>query len=63
LNSWVKTFNETKRGKRVFPGATQAINDLPVSAIDTGLVLKARAIGGTSAATLQRRRDPPQAIR
>jgi integrase len=38
---WDATFNETKRGKRVYPAATAAINDLPVSAIDTGLVLKA----------------------
>jgi integrase len=40
-DQWFATFNETKRGRRVFPAATQAINDLPVSAIDTGLVLKA----------------------
>jgi integrase len=38
---WDATFNETKRGKRVYPAATAIINDLPVSAIDTGLVLKA----------------------
>lgn len=37
---WDATFNETKRGSRVFPAATAAINDLPVSAIDTGLVRK-----------------------
>jgi Arm DNA-binding domain len=37
---WVTTFNETRHGGRVFPAATEAINDLPVSAIDTGLVLK-----------------------
>jgi integrase len=37
---WHATFNETKRGSTVFPAATQAINGLPVSAIDTGLVLK-----------------------
>jgi integrase len=37
---WAATFNETKRGKRVFPAATAVINDLPVSAIDTGLVRK-----------------------
>jgi integrase len=40
-SQWVATFNETRRGKKVFPAATQAINDLPVSAINTGLVLKA----------------------
>lgn len=38
---WDATFNETKRGQRVYPAATAVINDLPVSAIDTGLVLKA----------------------
>ncbi len=38
---WDATFNETRRGKRVYPAATAAINDLPVSSIDTGLVLKA----------------------
>jgi integrase len=37
---WVSTFNETRRGRLKFPAATDAINDLPVSAIDTGLVLK-----------------------
>lgn len=37
---WDATFNETRRGKRVYPAATAAINDLPVSAIDTALVLK-----------------------
>jgi integrase len=37
---WGATFNETKRGKHVFPAATAVINDLPVSAIDTGLVRK-----------------------
>jgi len=37
---WFASFNETKRGSRVYPAATAAINDLPVSAIDTGLVLK-----------------------
>jgi integrase len=37
---WSATFNETKRGKRVYPAATAVINDLPVSAIDTGLVRK-----------------------
>jgi integrase len=41
VDQWFATFNETKRGKTVFPAATAAINDLPVSAIDTGLVLKA----------------------
>ncbi len=39
-DQWVATFNETRRGRRVFPAATEAINDLPVSAIDTSLVLK-----------------------
>lgn len=38
---WDAAFNETKRGKRIYPAATAAINDLSVSAIDTGLVLKA----------------------
>jgi integrase len=37
---WGATFNETKRGKRIFPSATAVLNDLPVSAIDTGLVRK-----------------------
>ena len=37
---WDATFNETKRGKQVFPAATAVINDLPVAAIDTGLVRK-----------------------
>jgi hypothetical protein len=38
---WDATFNETRRGRRVYLAATAALNDLPVSAIDTGLVLKA----------------------
>ena len=38
---WDATFNETRRGARVYPAATDAINGLPVAAIDTGLVLKA----------------------
>jgi len=37
---WFSTFNETRRGKRVYPAATAVINDLPVDAIDTGLVIK-----------------------
>ena len=40
-DQWSATFNETKRGSLTFPAATAAINDLPVSAIDTGLVLRA----------------------
>jgi integrase len=39
-DQWISTFAETSRGSRRFPAATAAINDLPVSAIDTGLVLK-----------------------
>jgi integrase len=39
-DQWVATFNETRRGSLRFPAATQAINDLPVASIDTGLVLK-----------------------
>jgi integrase len=39
-DQWSATFNETKRGSRIYPAATKAINVLPVSAIDTGLVLK-----------------------
>jgi integrase len=35
---WESTFNETRRGKRVYPAATALINDLPVAAIDTALV-------------------------
>jgi integrase len=37
---WASTFGETRRGSRVFPAATEAINGLPVAAVDTGLVLK-----------------------
>ena len=37
---WASTFNETKRGARVYPAATAVINDLPVSAVDTGLLRK-----------------------
>jgi len=37
---WGATFHETSRGKRVFPAATAVINDLPVAAIDTALVVK-----------------------
>ena len=37
---WGATFNETRRGTRIFPAATAIINDLPISAIDTGLVRK-----------------------
>jgi integrase len=39
-DQWFATFNETKRGRKVFPAATAAINELPVSAIDTALMLK-----------------------
>ena len=39
-DQWFASFNETKRGTRKFPALTALINDLPVSAIDTGLVLK-----------------------
>ena len=37
-NQWLGTFTETRRGRKVFPAATQLINDLPIDAIDTGLV-------------------------
>jgi integrase len=37
---WHSTFNNTRRGKRIYPAATADINDLPISAIDTGLVRK-----------------------
>ena len=37
---WGATFNETRRGNRIFPAATAIINDLPIAAIDTGLVRK-----------------------
>jgi len=36
---WDATFNETRRGSLVFPAITERINALPVSGIDTGLVL------------------------
>ena len=39
-DQWFASFNQTKRGNKVFPAATQAINDLPVSEIDTALMLK-----------------------
>jgi len=39
-DQWFATFNETRRGRRVYPAATALINDLPVRSIDTGLVLK-----------------------
>jgi hypothetical protein len=38
-DQWVATFGETRRGERKFPALTAAINDLPVDAIDTALVL------------------------
>jgi integrase len=37
---WFASFNETKRGTLKFPAATEAINDLPIAAIDTALILK-----------------------
>jgi integrase len=37
---WHATFNETRRGKRVFPAATALLNDLPVAAIDIALVVR-----------------------
>jgi integrase len=40
LDQWISVFNGTKRGKLRLPAATEAINALPVSAIDTGLILK-----------------------
>jgi integrase len=39
-NQWRASFHETRRGSRVFPAATAAINDLSVAAIDTALVVK-----------------------
>src|SRR5271166_325882 len=39
-DQWFATFNQTRRGSLIFPPVTEAINDLPVAAIDTGLVLK-----------------------
>ena len=39
-DQWFSTFNATARGSLKFPAATDAINELPVAAIDTGLVLK-----------------------
>jgi Arm DNA-binding domain len=39
-NQWRSTFEETRRGKQVFPAATKIINELPVAAVDTALVVK-----------------------
>ena len=38
---WEATFNETRRGSKVFPAATAVLNDLPVQDIDVALVCKA----------------------
>ncbi len=35
---WHSTFNETKRGKKVFPALTADLNDLPVRKVDTAAV-------------------------
>src|SRR5271168_3195591 len=32
-DQWFATFNETRRGKRIYPALTAAINDLPIAAI------------------------------
>jgi Arm DNA-binding domain len=40
IAQWRATFEETQRGKRVFPAATAVINDLSVADVDTGLVRK-----------------------
>ena len=37
---WHATFEETRRGSRVYPAATALLNDLPVAAIDTALVVR-----------------------
>jgi integrase len=39
-DQWFSTFNETKRGKVVYPASTDAINRLPVASIDTNLVIR-----------------------
>jgi integrase len=39
-DQWFATFNPTRRGSLEFPAATEAINKLPIAAIDTALVLK-----------------------
>jgi len=39
-DQWAATFSETRRGSTVFPAATEAINDLPVAAVDTAVVLR-----------------------
>jgi hypothetical protein len=39
IQSWTSAFNETKRHKRHFTPITAAINDLPIGAIDTPLVV------------------------
>ena len=38
---WHATFEETRRGSRVYPAATALLNDLPVAAVDTALVVRA----------------------
>jgi integrase len=40
IAQWRATFEETRRGKRVFPAATAVINDLSIADVDTGLVRK-----------------------
>jgi integrase len=40
-DQWRSTFNETRRGSKVFPAATAILNDLPVQDIDVALVRKA----------------------
>lgn len=39
IAQWHSTFNETKRGKLTFPAYTAVLNDVPVSEINTELVL------------------------
>jgi integrase len=39
LHQWTATLNETRKGKRIFPAMTAAINDLDIAAIDTPHVL------------------------
>jgi integrase len=60
---WLATIAETQRGSQKFPALTAAINDLPVSAIDTGLVLKViEPLWAKTAETAMRVRQRIEAI-
>jgi integrase len=63
IAQWHSTFNQTKRGKLVFPALTADLNDLPVRTVDTNAVVESlEKIWTTKTETAKRVRGRIEAV-